>query len=77
MITEGLSQEFSRQELIKHQQIVPLIEKQMELYNSLYGSWKFRAVDSVVDDVLKRHQQAKAKMKIIHPPTPRITLSYK
>jgi hypothetical protein len=34
------------------------------------------SVEAVVDDVLKRHQQAKAKMKIIHPPTPPITLTY-
>jgi hypothetical protein len=33
-------------------------------------------VQAVVEDVLKRHQQAKRKMKIIHPPTPKITLSY-
>jgi hypothetical protein len=26
--------------------------------------------------VLNRHQQAKNKMKIIHPPIPKITLSY-
>jgi hypothetical protein len=31
----------------------------------------------VVQDVLKRHEQAKGKMKIIHPPFPQITLSYK
>ncbi len=76
LVTEGLGQGFAPQELIKHKQIVPLIEKQMELYKSIYNQSKFNSVQAVVNDVLNRHQQAKAKMKIIHPPTPRITLTY-
>ena len=76
LITEGLEQGFSRQELIKHEQIVSLIEKQIENYASIYGDAEFSSVQDVVEDVLKRHQQAKGKMKIIHPPTPRITLTY-
>jgi len=76
IITEGLNQGFSRQELIKHEQIVPLVEKQIEHYTSIYGTAKLGSVEAVVDDVLKRHQQADAKMKIIHPPTPQITLNY-
>jgi NAD+ synthase len=76
IITEGLSQGFSREELIKHEQIVPLIEKQLEHYTSIYGDAKFSSAQEVVEDVLKRHQQAKGKMKIIHPPSPQITLTY-
>ena len=76
LVTEGMSQGFSHQELIKHKQIVPLVEKQIEQYQSTYGNAKLSSVQAVVDDVLNRHQQARAKMKIIHPPTPRITLSY-
>ena len=76
IITEGLGQGFSRQELIKHNQIVALVEKQMEHYKSIYGAGKFGSVEAVVDDVLNRHQQAKLKMRILHPPTPQITLTY-
>lgn len=76
LISEGLDQGFSREALVEHAQIVPLIEKQIENYTSVYGAAKFTSVESVVDDVLNRHRQALAKMKIIHPPTPRITLSY-
>ena len=76
IVTEGLAQGFSREGLIKHEQIIPLIEKQIEHYESIYGDGKFSSAEAVVEDVLKRHQQAKGKMKIIHPPTPRITLSY-
>jgi NAD+ synthase len=77
IITEGLHQGFSRGELIKNAQIVPLIEQQIKQYKSTYGDEKFQSVQAVVQDVLKRHQQAQGKMKIIHPPTPQITLTYK
>jgi hypothetical protein len=62
--------------LIKHAQIVPLIEQQIKQYNATYGDEKFQSAQAVVQDVLKRHQQAQAKMKIVHPPTPQITLTY-
>jgi NAD+ synthase len=76
LVSEGIRQGFSREALVKHEQIVPLIEWQIEHYKSVYGAEKFGSVESVVDDVLKRHQQARAKMKILHPPTPQVTLSY-
>jgi NAD+ synthase len=76
IVTEGLSQGFSREALIKHEQIAPLIEKQIEHYRSIYGTGKFNSPQAVVEDVLKRHLQAEGKMKIIHPPSPQITLSY-
>jgi NAD+ synthase len=76
LISEGLEQGFSKKELCEHEQILPLIEKQIEYYASIYVTRKFNSPETVVDDVLKRHQQALAKMKIIHPPTPQITLSY-
>ena len=77
LVSEGLRQGFSREALAKHEQIAPLIEKQIKHYASIYGSRKFKSPQAVVDDVLRRHEQAKAKMKIIHPPTPPITLSYR
>jgi NAD+ synthase len=76
IITEGLNQGFSRGELIKHAQIVPLIEQQIKQYNATYGDEKFQSAQAVVQDVLERHQQAQGKMKIVHPPTPQITLTY-
>ena len=76
IVTEGLHQGFSRDELIKNEQIVALIEKQIKHYWSIYGEEKLRSTQAVVDDILKRHAQAKRKMQIIHPPTPQITLFY-
>lgn len=76
LITAGLEQGFSKQELAEHQQIVPLVENQIKHYKKNYTGAKFTTVQDVVEDVLKRHQQALGKMKILNPPTPRITLSY-
>lgn len=76
MVTEGLEQGFSKDELIKHPQIVQLIEGQLQQYLSAFGVKKFNSVKAVVQDVFNRHQLAEEKMKILHPPTPRITLSY-
>jgi NAD+ synthase len=76
LITAGLEQGFSKKELGEHEQIVPLVEKQIKQYKRTYGSAKFTSVPEVIEDVLERHRQAKEKMKILSPPTPRITLSY-
>ena len=76
IITEGLNQGFSKEELIKHEQIAPLVERQIKQYQSVFDVEKFTSIKAVVEDVIKRHQQAKNKMKIIHPPTPNITLTY-
>jgi NAD+ synthase len=76
LITTGLEQGVSKKALGEHEQIVPLVEKQIEQYKKIYGSAKFTSVQEVVEDVLKRHRQAKGKMKILSPPTPRITLAY-
>ena len=76
MVTEGLEQGFSTNELIKNPQILQRIESQLQQYLSAYGINKFDSAMAVVQDVFDRHQLAKEKMKIIHPPTPQITLSY-
>jgi len=75
LITAGLEQGVSKKALGEHEQIVALIENQIKQYKKTYGSAKFTSVQKVVEDVLKRHQQAKGKMKILSPPTPRITLT--
>ncbi|MEJ2099872.1 MAG: NAD(+) synthase [Desulfobacterales bacterium] len=77
IVIEGFNQGFSFEQLIKHPQIVPLIEKQIEYYKSIYNSYKFSSAEAVVKDVLKRHAQAKRKIKILHPPSPQITLFYR
>ena len=77
LVTEGFEQGFSREQLAVHEQIVPLVEKQIRLYQSTFGKPRHESVDQVIDDISQRHQVALKKVKIIHPPTPEITLSYK
>ncbi len=76
LVTEGISQGFSREELYTHPQIVPVVANQQELYEKNYGPAKFSSARGVVDDILKRNESAKSKSKILHPPTPTITLVY-
>ena len=76
LVTEGFEQGFTKDQLIAHEQVAPLVEKQVEYYKSVFGREKFNSVEEVVDDVIRRHHSAKKKMKIIHPPTPKISLMY-
>jgi NAD+ synthase len=76
IVAEGFNQGFSTEQLTKHPQILPLIEKQIKGYQKIYGNTKFTSAEGVVQDVLKRHAQAKRKLQILHPPAPIITLSY-
>ena len=77
IVTEGIHQGFSAEQLSIHTQLLPLIEKQIEQYKTVFGRYKFTSAEAVVQDVLRRHTQAQRKMKILHPPSPRITLSYR
>ena len=76
LVTEGFEQGFSREQLIRHDQTAPLIERQIEHYRSTYGDPKLTSVDQVIDDIDRRHNIALGKVKIVHPPTPQITLVY-
>lgn len=76
LVTEGFRQGLSAAELSRHEQIAAPVERQTQRYRELFGSAKFNAVEEVVADVLRRHAIAKSKMRIIHPPSPDITLTY-
>ena len=77
LVTAGFEQGFSKEELVAHGQLVPLVEKQIDHYRSIYGSPPQTSVEQVIDDIIGRHHLALGKVKIIHPPTPEITLTYK
>jgi NAD+ synthase len=76
LVSEGFVQGLTVAELNRQEQIVPLVEKQMQHYMTVFGVSKFARVGQVVEDVLRRHEIAKGKMKIIHPPSPKMSLSY-
>jgi NAD+ synthase len=76
LISEGLVQGLTVAELGCHPQIVPVVETQLAHYKNVFGATKFTSVDQVVADVLRRHEIAKGKMQILHPPSPKISLNY-
>jgi NAD+ synthase len=77
LVSEGLEQGFTREELATHKQIVPLVEEQAALYASKYGSAKFTDAKDVVEDIAARNASAKRKASIIHPPGPALTMEYR
>jgi NAD+ synthase len=76
LVTEGLEQGLTLEQLVTHDQIASLVEKQIEDYQSTWGIVKLKTVEQVLSDINRRHQQAMGKVEIVHPPTPKITLSY-
>lgn len=76
LVIEGLLQGIGQADLVNHEQIVPLVSRQLDDFQKLFGRPKFESVADVVADVLKRHEGANQKIKIVHPPTPEISLIY-
>ena len=76
LVSEGYVQGFTATELGRHEQVAPLVEAQLTHYAKVFGAPKFSSVPEVVDDVLRRHEIAKRKMKIVHPPSPAISLYF-
>ena len=76
LITEGVRQNFTQRDLFIHSQVIKLITQQIVEYENLFGVKKWSTVTEVIDNVLQRHLIAKAKMKIVDPPKPLISLYY-
>ncbi|MFO7709747.1 MAG: NAD(+) synthase [Desulfobacterales bacterium] len=76
LVYEGLAQGLSPEELGRHPQVSLVVARQLTHYKEAFGGPKFGSVAEVVADVKRRHEIAKGKMKIIHPPSPDITLHY-
>jgi NAD+ synthase len=76
VVSEGFTQGFTPEALCRHPQVAPLIERQIAHYREVFGTPKFSSVAEMVDDIRRRHETAQGKMKIIHPPSPDIRLSY-
>lgn len=76
LVVEGLLQGIEQTDLSNHEQIIPLAQQQIDFYKDSFGRPKFEKAADIVADVLKRHEGAKQKIKILHPPTPAISLIY-
>ena len=77
LVSEGFNQGLTADELVRHDQVSAMVEPQLSLYQKMFGRPKFTAVSQVVVDVLRRHELARGKMTIVHPPAPEITLVYR
>ena len=76
LVIEGLEQRFTGKQLATHKQVAPLVKKQIAPYRSVYGEPRLDSVEKVIADIHQRHLAAMGKAKIVHPPTPQITLTY-
>jgi len=76
LVMEGKDQSFSTEELYMHSQVTSLVERDNQQYTSLYGKLKFETAQEVVDDVLRRHENALKKVQLISPPVAEVTLNY-
>ncbi len=76
LVTEGFEQGFTKEQLLTHEQVAPLVEKQLQHYRTVFGRQKFTSVAQVLQDIEGRHRIASGKVKIVHPPGPEITLHY-
>ena len=62
IVTEGIMQGFTKEQLYTHPQVTGLVEKQIaSLENPRLGN-----VKEVVDDIMRRHRSAKGKMELIN-----------
>jgi NAD+ synthase len=77
LVSEGLAQGFSPEELEAHEQVVEMAEPQIEDYRRIFGEARLGTVGEMVRDICRRNRSAKTKAEIIHPPTPKITLQYR
>jgi len=73
IVSEGISQGLSPEELIADSDISKLVKKQIAMQEKP----KFAAVEGVVYDILARNKGAAAKAEILHPPAAPVTLYYR
>ena len=72
LVTEGLRQGFTQEELVEHEQVKETIEPQLK------DNPKFNNIEDIVEDVIRRHNvKALPKGKIVHPPIAKVTMEYR
>lgn len=76
LVTSGLEQGFTKDELLHHSQVKEYAINDMELYQREFGKPKFTHIEELVKDIYRRNAIAEGKARIIHPPLAPITLEY-
>ena len=74
LVVEGLHQGIAP--LSEHPQVRALAEEQTARYRERFGKAKFPDPAALVEDILKRHERARGKLEILHPPSAPVTLEY-
>jgi NAD+ synthase len=74
LVLNGLDQGLGAQDLAVHSQVVPRAQQQMEKYVQWYGAPKFKSVEALVFEVIRRHEIALLKAEIVNPEIAPITL---
>jgi len=70
LITGGLEQGLTREELLGHSVVHTYALHDMKLYTRDFGKPKFTRVEDLVQDIFRRNHIAGEKAKIINPPKP-------
>jgi NAD+ synthase len=78
IVTEGISQGFTREQLYFHPQVVEIADRDIQKYKMEFGKPNHADTRSIVDDITYRQEHsAKTKAELLHPATPKITLIYR
>lgn len=76
IVSEGLTQGFSPDELTVHEQVLPVFARDTAAYAYRFGTPKFGDVKSAVYDIVTRKKSAIEKGSLVRPRSPNITLEY-
>ena len=74
LVLNGLDQGLKAQELVAHSQVMAYAHEQIQKYVQWHGTPKFPSVQSLVDEVIRRHDVALLKAEIVNPDIAPITL---
>ena len=77
LVSYGLDQGFSENDLLIHSQTIAEAEKNIKEYEKAFGFKKFNTPRELIRDILRRNKIAKSKARIVSPPMPEITLEFK
>lgn len=76
LYANGVEQGFTREELLKHPQLIAEAERNMLEYEKLYSTRKFETAELLLKDIERRNKMAIGKSRVVSPPMAKITLEY-
>lgn len=77
LVVNGIQQGLILEEILADDLVNEFVNKDFKSYKSTYGKTKFEKPKDLVLDILNRNKIARAKARIVHPPSPHVTLNYK